>query len=155
MLALRRPHPMHSFEDLAHRVSGILALVAGLWAGIEIWGGRTSMVSDSLYSQMVSIITILFMAYIVYHAFRIWIDNKIADEDGDIVDLTVEQDGEGRVESASRLSTLLPLFRVLVLSIIIATFAMILLLQLGINVTPLFTGAGVRGTSPSVLAPKV
>ena len=52
------------------------------------------------------------MAYIVYHAFRIWIDNKIADEDGDIVDVAVEQDSEDRVESASRLSTLLPLFRV-------------------------------------------
>lgn len=146
MLALRHVHPMQSFEDLAHRVSGIMALVAGLWAGIEIWGARTSMVSDSLYSQIVSVITIGFMAYIVYHAFRIWIDNKIADEDGDQIELLpVEHDGEGGTASASRLSTLLPLFRVVVLSVIIATFGMILLLQLGINVTPLFTGAGVVG----------
>ncbi|MBI1172471.1 mechanosensitive ion channel [bacterium] len=136
---------MQSFEDLAHRVSGILAMVAGLWAGIEIWGARTSMVSDSLYSQIVSVITIAFMAYIVYHAFRIWIDNKIADEQGDQVEVEIERGDEGGTPSASRLSTLLPLFRVLVLSVIVVTFGMILLLQLGINVTPLFTGAGVVG----------
>jgi small-conductance mechanosensitive channel len=142
---IRALHRMHSFEDLAHRVSGILALVAGLWAGIEIWGGRSQMVSDSLYSESVSLITILFMAYIVYHAFRIWIDNKIADEQGDVVVSEAEIGDEGGVATASRLSTLLPLFRVLVLSVLIVTFAMIILLQLGINVTPLFTGAGVVG----------
>ena len=141
-----RPKPsMQSFEDLAHRVSGILALVAGLWAGLEIWGARSAMVSDSLSSQIVSLVTIAFLAYIVYHAFRIWIDNKITDEQGDVVTTEVELGDEGGAASASRLSTLLPLFRVLVLSVIIVTFGMILLLQLGINVTPLFTGAGVVG----------
>ncbi|MGV8988019.1 MAG: mechanosensitive ion channel family protein [Cypionkella sp.] len=145
-IAARRPaHPIQSFEDLAHRVSGILALVAGLWAGIEIWGARTSMVSDGLLSQSAGLVTIAFMAYVVYHAFRILIDNKIADEQGDQVVTEAELGDEGGAASASRLSTLLPLFRALVLSVIVVTFAMILLLQLGINVTPLFTGAGVVG----------
>ncbi len=137
-------HPLANFEDLARRVSGILAFVAGFWAFIEIWGGNMSMVRASVIERGLDIIVILFIAYIVYHSFRIWIDSKIAEEQGDAPEVE-ELGGEGGGEGASRLSTLLPLFRISMMILIITTFTLILLSQLGINVSPLFAGAGVVG----------
>ncbi|WP_457646651.1 mechanosensitive ion channel family protein [Profundibacter sp.] len=136
-------HPLANFEDLARRVSGILAFVAGFWAFIEIWGGNMSMVRESVIERGLDIIVILFIAYIVYHSFRIWIDSKIAEEQGDAPETELGDEGGG--EGASRLSTLLPLFRISMMIVIITTFTLILLSQLGINVSPLFAGAGVVG----------
>lgn len=136
-------HPLANFEDLARRVSGILAFVAGFWAFIEIWGGNMSMVRESVVERGLDFVVILFIAYIVYHSFRIWIDSKIAAEQSDAPE--VELGGEGGGEGASRLSTLLPLFRISMMILIITTFTLILLSQLGINVSPLFAGAGVVG----------
>ncbi len=139
----RVAHPLANFEDLARRVSGILAFVAGFWAFIEIWGGNMSMVKESVFERGLDFVVVLFIAYIVYHSFRIWIDNKIAQEQSDAPE--IELGGEGGGEGASRLSTLLPLFRISMMIVIITTFSLILLSQLGINVSPLFAGAGVVG----------
>ena len=140
---VRAAHPLANFEDLARRVSGILAFVAGFSAFIEIWGGNMSMVRQSIVDRGLDIIVILFIAYIVYHSFRIWVDSKIAEEQGDAPEAELGDEGGGA--GASRLSTLLPLFRISVMIVIITTFTLILLSQLGINVSPLFAGAGVVG----------
>ena len=82
------------------------------------------------------------IGYILYNSFRIWIDNKIEEEGGDVV---VTPGDEGGGEGVSRLATLLPLFRNFVLAVIALTILLILLMELGINVSPLFAGAGVVG----------
>jgi len=99
---------------------------------------------ESFANQMTDIIVILFLGYIAYQSFRIWIDNKIAEEKAD------EQEGElgdegGGSTSASRLSTLLPLFRNFILIVLAVTTILIVLMELGVNVGPLFAGAGVVG----------
>ena len=132
-----------TYEDLARRVSGILAFVAGAYALVRIWDPDNTILQDSIIDRALDVMVIVFIGYIVYHAFRIWIDGKIAEE-------TVEQsDGElgdeGVATSASRLATLLPLFRSLILLVVVVTIALIALLELGINVSPLFAGAGVVG----------
>jgi small-conductance mechanosensitive channel len=134
---------MHSFEDLARRVSGVLALVAGLWAFVSVWGVNSDMIGESLLDRFTDVIVILFLGYIVYHAFRIWIDRKIDEEVGDAPE-TILGD-EGAHSSASRLATLLPLFRNFILIVILVTIVLIVLLELGVNVSPLFAGAGVVG----------
>ena len=134
---------MHSFEDLARRVSGVLALVAGLWAFVSVWGVDSDMIGDSLLDRFADVIVILFLGYIVYHAFRIWIDRKIDEEVGDAPDVVLGD--EGAHSSASRLATLLPLFRNFILIVILVTITLIVLLELGVNVSPLFAGAGVVG----------
>lgn len=136
-------HPLASFEDLARRVSAVLALVAGIWAFLKIWDANMSMVNDSVFDGFFDVIVILFIAYIVYHTFRIWIDNKIFEEQGEIVEVDIG--GEGGGEGGSRLSTLLPLFKITMMTIITITFGLILFAEIGINVSPLFAGAGVVG----------
>jgi small-conductance mechanosensitive channel len=137
-------HPLASFEDLARRVAGVLAFVAGLWALLSIWHVESGMqVADSYVDRSLDIVAILFIGYIVYHAFRIWIDSKIEEEGGDEIEL--EPGDEGGGSSASRLATLLPLFRNFILVVVVVTIALIALLEMGINVSPLFAGAGVAG----------
>lgn len=137
-------HPLNNFEDLARRVAGILAFVAGLWALTSIWHLESKMGASSGYiPQFLNVILILFIGYITYHLFRIWIDTKIKDEGGDEVE--VEPGDEGGGSGASRLATLLPLFRNFILVVVVITIALIALLELGINVSPLFAGAGVAG----------
>lgn len=135
---------MNTFEDLARRISGILAMVAGLVACINIWNGENIMDSDDLSGRAIDVIVILFLGYIVFHAFRIWVDTKIREEQGDQPE-EAELGDEGGASSASRLATLLPLFRNFILVVITVTIVLIALMELGVNVSPLFAGAGVVG----------
>jgi len=73
---------------------------------------------------------------------RIWIDNKIQEEGGDN---TLEPGDEGGASGASRLATLLPLFRNFMLAVIFLSVVFSALLEMGINVSPLFASAGVVG----------
>ncbi len=137
-------HPLSNFEDLARRVAGILAFGAGLWSLVSIWN-----ISDSMkglkapIERSLDVIVVIFIGYIVYHSFRIWIDNKIEDEGGD--EITIEPGDAGGASNVSRLATLLPLFRNFILVVVVVTISLIALLQIGINVSPLFAGAGVVG----------
>ncbi|KAB7616003.1 mechanosensitive ion channel family protein [Amylibacter sp. SFDW26] len=136
-------HRMTSFSDLAQRVAGILAFVAGVWALITIWNVEDGLASNVAINRWIDVVAILFIGYIIYHMFRIWIDSKIEEEGGDAVE--VEPGDEGGASGASRLATLLPLFRNFILVVVVVTIALIALLEMGINVSPLFAGAGVAG----------
>ena len=140
-----RPNQLNSFEALARRVAGILAFVAGIYAFFYIWDNDSAKMVESATNRLLDVIVILFIGYIVYQAFRIWIDNKIAEEQGD--DEEGELGDEGGGSSASRLATLLPLFRNFILIVLIASIFLIVLMELGVNVGPLFAGAGVVGVA--------
>lgn len=134
---------LSTYEDLARRVSGVLAFVAGAFAMMRIWDPQNTLLDDTLLDRGLDVVVIVFIGYIIYHAFRIWIDGKIAEETVDQPD--GELGDEGAATSASRLATLLPLFRSLILIVVVVTIALIAMLELGINVSPLFAGAGVVG----------
>ncbi|MEM9966759.1 MAG: mechanosensitive ion channel family protein [Pseudomonadota bacterium] len=138
-------HQMNSFEALARRVAGILAFVAGAYAFFYIWDNNGARMVESAVDRMLDIMVIVFIGYIVYHAFRIWIDSKIREEAGDQEEGELGDEGSG--SSASRLATLLPLFRNFVLIVVVVTIALIILMELGINVGPLFAGAGIVGVA--------
>ena len=144
-MALRPRPALNTFEGLARRVAGILAFVAGAYAFFFIWDNNSARMVEGVANRLLDIMVIIFIGYIVYHAFRIWIDNKIADEQGDQVEGELGDEGGG--SSASRLATLLPLFRNFMLIVLLVTIVLILLLQVGINVGPLFAGAGVVGVA--------
>jgi small-conductance mechanosensitive channel len=142
-LARYRPQHLTTFEGLARRVAAILAFVAGVYAFFYIWDNNSAQMVESFANQALDIMVIIFLGYIVYQAFRIWIDNKILEEQGDMPQ--GELGDEGGVSSASRLATLLPLFRNFILILVLVTIVLIILLELGVNVGPLFAGAGVVG----------
>ncbi|MFA3918549.1 mechanosensitive ion channel family protein [Ruegeria hyattellae] len=138
-----KPHPIATYEDLARRVAGALAFVVGAYALIVIWYPDASWTEDLPIERALDVMVILFIGYIVYHFFRIWIDSKIAEESVDAEEGELGDEGGG--SSASRLATLLPLFRGAILAVVVVTISLIALLELGVNVSPLFAGAGVVG----------
>ncbi|OUS39503.1 hypothetical protein A9R01_01290 ['Osedax' symbiont bacterium Rs2_46_30_T18] len=131
-----------TFEDLATRVASMLAFVAGFYALLSVWNVGDVFENNTLISNSYDVIFILFVGYITYNFFKIWIDNKIAAEGGGI-ELTPGD--EGGAGGASRLATLLPLFRNFLLVLIFVCVTLIALTEMGINVAPLFAGAGVVG----------
>ena len=135
---------INTFEDLAQRISGILALVAGLYATLTIFGGEQLVADEGLIGRFLDVVIIIFIGYIVFNCFRIWIDSKIREEQGDINE-EAELGDEGGETGASRLATLLPLFRNFILIVILVTITLIILMEIGVNVSPLFAGAGVVG----------
>ncbi|MFL4468820.1 mechanosensitive ion channel family protein [Tateyamaria armeniaca] len=134
-----------SFEDLARRIAGIIAFVAGSYAFIGMWSPGVGIETGSIAERLLDIVVIIFLGYIAYYAFRIWIDRKIADEQGDMGEGELGDEGGGT--SASRLATLLPLFRNFMLILIVLTIFLITLMEMGVNVGPLFAGAGILGVA--------
>ena len=143
--AFPNTNSMTTFEDLSRRVATILAVGAGLWAITQIWQIDIGMVAsdEGSLSTLYDILAILVIGYVIYHAARIWIDQKIEEEGGDQVE--VAPGDEGGAGGATRLATLLPLFRMFLLSVIVIAFGMIALTNLGINISALFAGAGIVG----------
>ena len=138
-----RRHPVATFEDLARRVAGVLAFVVGVFSLIFVWNPDAAWLSSHWASKGIDVIAILFIGYIVYHMFRIWIDSKIDEETTDMPE--GELGDEGGAGGASRLATLLPLFRGAILAVVVVSIILIVLMEIGINVSPLFAGAGVIG----------
>ncbi|SDW75994.1 Small-conductance mechanosensitive channel [Ruegeria halocynthiae] len=142
--AEQRKHTILTYEDLARRVAGILAFVVGLYALVVIWNPQANWSEDLPIGRALDVIVILFIGYILFHFFRVWIDSKIAEEVDDGA-ADAELGDEGGEGGQSRLATLLPLFRGAILAVVVVTIALIALMELGINVSPLFAGAGVVG----------
>ncbi|MEX0286345.1 MAG: mechanosensitive ion channel family protein [Paracoccaceae bacterium] len=138
----RRTYSINSYEDLARRVAGIIAFVTGVIALLAIWDPESSILRASLVDRAIDVIFIVFIGYILFHFFRIWIDSKISEEEPDAEG---ELGDEGGATGASRLATLLPLFRGAILATVVVAIALIALMEIGINVSPLFAGAGVVG----------
>ncbi|MCV2888441.1 mechanosensitive ion channel family protein [Ruegeria aquimaris] len=136
-------HYIATYEDLARRVAGILAFVVGTYALVLIWNPEMDWTSDLPIDRALDVMVIIFLGYIVFHFFRIWIDSKIAEETVDVPEGELGDEGGGT--SASRLATLLPLFRGAILAVVVVSIVLIALMEVGINVSPLFAGAGVVG----------
>ncbi|WP_323775891.1 mechanosensitive ion channel family protein [Leisingera sp.] len=141
--ALPAKHPIATYEDLARRVAGILAFVVGAYSLVIVWNPDARWTETMAADRVIDVTVILFIGYIVYHLFRIWIDSKIDEEAGEVE--PGELGDEGGAGGASRLATLLPLFRGAILAVVLVSIVLIVLLELGINVSPLFAGAGVVG----------
>ncbi len=142
--ATRRPGGMRTARDLGRRVATILAIAAGFIAFLRIWSTETAALEVTPFVDgLIDISVVVLFGYIAYHALRIWIDQRIEAEGG--YDAPPEPgEGEGGA-GASRLATLLPLFRNFILTIITITVVLIVALELGVNVAPLFAGAGIVG----------
>jgi small-conductance mechanosensitive channel len=106
------------------------------WAAWDVLAGNPAA------EAMLDILPVAFVGYVIFHAVRIWLDRKIEDEGGDIAMVPGD---EGGAAGATRLATLLPLVRNLILIVILTTLILIVAVQLGANVAPLFAGAGIVG----------
>lgn len=136
---------MKTMEDLARRVASLFAIGAVAWGMARFWGGPDVFERIPGLGLLENLIDTLFVGYIIYHAVRIWIDQKIMEEIGDQPEDLLPGEGEGGGAGASRLATLLPLVRNAVLIVILVTIGLLIAMDMGVNVAPLFAGAGILG----------
>ncbi|MEM6745063.1 MAG: mechanosensitive ion channel family protein, partial [Pseudomonadota bacterium] len=135
---------LRTYEQLAARVVSFFALGTAAYALVLIWFGQAAFADDAPLDRLQDVLDTFFLGYIAYHAARIWLDRRIEEEGGD--EFSAEPGDEGGGASAvSRLGTLLPLFRAAILSVILASIGVIAATELGVNVAPLFAGAGIIG----------
>ncbi|WP_049976234.1 mechanosensitive ion channel family protein [Azospirillum sp. B506] len=136
-----RPVTLDSYEALARRVAGILAAAAGVAVTLSVW--NIPRMHGDAADRLIGIMTVCLIGYVAYHGVRIWIDRRIAEE-GPVPGTVPGDEGSGH-GSASRLATLLPLVRNFILLSISGAVLLSVLMDLGINIAPLFAGAGVAG----------
>jgi moderate conductance mechanosensitive channel len=133
--------PQKSYQSLVEKAAGILVSALMIWWVFLRWGVNLSE-PGSVLNDLWEVMLILFMSYLAYESVKIGIDRKIEEEGGDM-DFTPGD--EGGAAGASRLATLLPLFRNFLLIVIVVLSSMIVLSELGVDIAPLFAGAGVVG----------
>lgn len=148
--AAARPLPMRgrgmrTFEDLARRVASLVAIGAAAYGLLYYWGGPAIFAETMALGIAEDVIDILLIGYVLFHAIRIWMDQKIAEEVGDEPASAEPGEGEGGGTGATRLATLLPLVRNFVLTLIAIAIFLVVATELGVNVAPLFAGAGILG----------
>jgi len=133
--------PVRTLKDLAENAAALLAVMGGFAIILSFWGVDVTGDKHGLV-RLADFLIVLFLSYLGYQAIKISIDQKMAEE-GDLVE--PEPGEEGGAGGASRLATLLPLARNFLLITVVVMSGMILLSQLGVDIAPLFAGAGVIG----------
>ncbi len=130
---------------LAEKAVAFLVAILAIGALLETWGIDVSS-SDSLVVRLGDIFIVCFVSYVIYQAVKLTLDRRIREETVDEQEAEPGDEG-GSAGSASRLATLLPLFRNFLLITIVSIGIMLALTQMGVDIGPLFAGAGVVGVA--------
>jgi len=128
------------FRELFEHAAAIVVSVVSIGELIRAWGIDLGQKGNPVTAALDTVV-IIFMAYLAYRAANIYIDAQIEAEDGTAAVPGEEMSGQG----ASRLATLLPIFRNFLVITILVIAGMIVLSGIGIDIAPLFAGAGVIG----------
>ena len=120
-----------------------LAIVMAISLGelARIWGVPVGS-DDSIWGAILDIALATILCWLAYLAVRIFVDKKLEEEGGDF---EVEMDGDGGGAGATRAATLLPILRYAMMIIIFSIATMIILSRMGVDIAPIFAGAGVVG----------
>lgn len=139
------PAPTHTlrkvFKGLAEHAAALMVSIVGFFYVAGVWGVDFTD-QQSWVAGLLDIAIVIFAAYIAYRAVELWIDAK-REAEGDVE--SDEPGGDPGGHGASRLVTLLPILRNFLLITIVVIAGMIALAEIGINIAPLFAGAGVVG----------
>jgi len=131
-----------TFEPVLQRAIHIVVLVSGFLALVNLWGldlfaaaerGLGGRITSAIFG--IAITTLL--AWILWEVARTAIDQR----------MQAEAAPEGSDRPLSRLGTLLPLLRALLLATILVIAVLSVLAALGINIVPLLAGASVLGVA--------
>lgn len=128
------------FRNLLDRGAAILVLFGSVDLLASLWGLPMAG-NGSFIGAFIDVLLVVFLGYMAYEAVKILIDQQIAKES------PAEKDEEAEIGGAgeSRIATLLPIFRNFLLITIVVIAGMVVLSELGVNIAPIFAGAGVVG----------
>ena len=108
----------------------------------RIWGVPVGEKGNG-WAAFLDIILAAVLCWIAYSAVRVFVAYKM-EEEGDGPEAE-EVGGEGGGTGSSRMATLLPIIRYVMLAVIFSIAGMIILSKLGVDIAPIFAGAGVIG----------
>ena len=138
----------HAYGRVAIRAGRILlalfaiVLFGWLW-GIDLFDMAAGGLGERVVSTLVDVGLTLLVAYVGWELAKTAIDRRLALEQ-DAVGPS-EVGGEGGGQGASRVKTLLPLFRKFLMVALATMMVMVVLSSLGVDIGPLLAGAGVVG----------
>ena len=120
--------------------------IASIW-NIEFQNLASAEFGARAAARLIEILFILAIGYLVWELVTLWLNRKLAAEQtASGVDPNEEESGgEGGGAGSSRLSTVLPLIRWVLQTLILSMTLLIGLGNIGIDITPLLAGAGVVG----------
>jgi len=136
-----RPRILATYESVFRRAIHIVTVVIGLVVLARLWDidvfalAQQSM-GGRIASSLFGVCIVLLLAFMVWEIAKTAIDRR----------LTSEADFDPEYP-ASRLRTLLPIMRVLILVTIVAMATMSVLAALGVDILPLLAGASVIGVA--------
>ena len=131
-----------TFRDVAKTAVAVVSTLIVAWLILELWGLDLAN-REGVLAAIWDILLVTFLTYLAWGAIRVWFDRKMAEKGAGQTAMSDEAGGgEG-----SRLGTLLPLFRNTLLILLAAMAAMIILSEIGVNIAPLFAGAGIVGVA--------
>jgi small-conductance mechanosensitive channel/phosphatidylglycerophosphate synthase len=130
---------LHRAVHVAVTVLGLMA-IAGLWQ-IDLFALAERGLGGRVSSALLGIAITVLLAWTLWELARTAIDRRIAAEGAG----GGAEPGEESGRPATRLRTLLPLFRVLLLGSILVMATLSILAALGVNILPLMAGASVIG----------
>ena len=112
-----------------------LVLFSRFW-GLDLFAFAQQSMGGKISSSLLGICIVLLLAYMIWEAAKTAIDRRL------------EAEGElDRETPASRLRTILPLLRALILVTIVVMATMSVLAALGVDILPLLAGASVVGVA--------
>lgn len=135
----RKREPYRHLVDHGAQILTVLAMFG--WLLVD-WGISISR-DESFLGSLFEIFLVSFLGYMAYRAVQLAIDQKIEEESPSSAHEAGEFEVGGTGES--RIATLLPIFRNFLLITIAVISSMVVLSELGVNIAPLFAGAGVVG----------
>jgi small-conductance mechanosensitive channel len=126
-------------RKLLERSAAVIAFVVGFYLLAKLWGIDRA-AGEAVTAAVIQVAIVLLIAYIGYHAARLWVDRQIAGE--------AHRAASGAVpggQASSRLATLLPIVRNFLLITIGTITTLVVLSRVGVDIGPLLAGAGVVG----------
>ncbi len=131
-----------ALHGVAERGAAVVAWFVAIFILLRFWNIDVSS-SGGVLVEGLEVAIVVFLAWFVYRTVEVMINHKIAQEGGiETGELGDEGGGHGGV---SRIAMLLSLFRKFLLISILTIAGMIALSHLGLDIAPLFAGAGVVG----------
>lgn len=136
-----------SFIRIGRVIAGafVVLMIAGAW-NIDLRNLAAAGIGYNFAGNLIEFLMISAVGYIIYELVSLWINRRLAKEQTSSSDGNVEEaGGEGGGAGGSRLTTVLPLIRLVALGAIAVIFGLVALSALGLDTTPLLAGAGILG----------
>lgn len=132
------------FKPLLEQAAGILISIVAIGFILGTWDINVGQRGNPV-TAFIDTLMIAFVGWFLYRAVIAYIDNQLEEEGDDGQAEPGEPGEEMSGQGASRLTTLLPLIRNVMIAGIVVLTAMVILSNMGVDIAPLFAGAGVIG----------